>query len=128
MGRPRKDLRDVISRGAEDVTDVEPIGKSAPRSRRPAMPGEYPIRLGTVDELRIELGRVYKDARTGRIDTQDATRLGYLLDLVRKMIETDVIAKRIEAIEARAAQALPLDPRSGADGDADLVQPVARLD
>lgn len=36
-------------------------------------------RLNTVDACRIELARVYKDARHGRIDAQTAARLAYVL-------------------------------------------------
>lgn len=115
MGGPRKNLRKPLSGDELDLVDVGPGSKTT-------LPGRYPIRLGTVDELRIELGRVYRDARTGRIPTEEATRLGYLLDLVRKMIETDVIAKRIEAIEQRA-QAPALAVAEAGDAP-DLVRPV----
>ena len=57
------------------------------------------IRLNDAETIRIEMARVYRDMRTGRIPTQDGTRLAYVLDMVRKSHETCELQQRIEVIE-----------------------------
>ncbi|SEO38431.1 hypothetical protein SAMN05216404_11957 [Nitrosospira multiformis] len=57
------------------------------------------IDLHDAHALRRELASVYRDMRAGRIETQDGTRLAYVLDLIRKAFETEDIKKRIELIE-----------------------------
>ena len=59
------------------------------------------LNLTTTDDLRREMAKLYRDARNGLLPTQDATRLGYLLDLMRKMIETNDIEKRLEQLELK---------------------------
>ncbi len=57
------------------------------------------IDLRDAHALRRELASVYRDMRTGRIETQEGTRLAYVLDLIRKAFETEDIKRRIELIE-----------------------------
>ena len=49
--------------------------------------------------IRRELAALYRDARAGKVGTQDATRLAYILDLLRRAYETCVIQDRMEQIE-----------------------------
>lgn len=56
-------------------------------------------KLGTVREIRAELARVYRKAKSGEIDTTTATRLAYLLDLMARMIERAELENRVEALE-----------------------------
>jgi len=56
------------------------------------------IRLNDAENIRLEMARVYKDMRTGRIDTQEGTRLTYVLDMLRKAYETCELQKRIELL------------------------------
>lgn len=49
--------------------------------------------------IRRELAAVYRDARTGKIETQDATRLGYLLNLLGQAHERQELEARIETLE-----------------------------
>lgn len=57
------------------------------------------IDLRDAHALRRELASVYRDMRAGRIETQEGTRLAYVLDLIRKAFETEDIKRRIELIE-----------------------------
>jgi hypothetical protein len=57
------------------------------------------IRLNDAETIRMEMARLYKDMRLGRIDTQDGTRLAYVLDMVRKAHETCELQRRIEIID-----------------------------
>lgn len=65
------------------------------------------IDLHDAHALRRELASVYRDMRTGRIETQEGTRLAYVLDLIRKAFETEDIKKRIELIELTISRRRP---------------------
>lgn len=60
-----------------------------------------PIRIDLYNptEIRREMGKVYRDMRTGKIPAQDGTRLVYVLDMIRKAYETDILLERITLIE-----------------------------
>jgi hypothetical protein len=49
----------------------------------------------------IALANLYRDARTGKVDTSDAAKLGYLLNLIRQCIVDDDLVRRVEALEGR---------------------------
>ena len=46
----------------------------------------HPLKLATVEDCRREMARVYRDARSGATDTQDASRLVYILTSIAKML------------------------------------------
>jgi hypothetical protein len=59
-------------------------------------------RVGRLDHVRgvvKELGRVYRDARQGKLASNDATRLAYVLSTIRQAIETGELAARLDALE-----------------------------
>ena len=68
------------------------------------------LNLSTAAGVRRELARVYRDARSGALDAQDATRLGYLLMQIAKMIELGDLERRLEALESTAPAELPALP------------------
>ncbi len=57
------------------------------------------IDLRDVHAIRRELGSVYRDMRSGRITSQDGTRLAYVLDLMRKAYETGLLKDRVTLLE-----------------------------
>ena len=57
------------------------------------------IRLKTADDVRLELARVYRDMRAGRIEMADGTKLAYVLGQLNKSIETGQLADRLELLE-----------------------------
>ena len=59
------------------------------------------IDLKTIDDVRLEMARVYRDMRAGRILTNDGTRLVYVLGQIGKMIELHEIIKRVEKLEEK---------------------------
>ncbi len=59
------------------------------------------IDLRDTHAIRREMASVYRDMRTGRIETQDGTRLVYVLDMLRKAYETAVLEERIQKLEER---------------------------
>ncbi len=61
-----------------------------------------PIKLDSLRHLRDEMGRVYREARAGKIDTQDATRLVFVLGELRKLYEVIELEQRIDALEGKS--------------------------
>jgi len=58
--------------------------------------------LETLTDVRREMARVYRGMRHGRIDSQDATRMTYVLTQIAKIIQTAELEARIERLEAAA--------------------------
>jgi len=57
------------------------------------------IDLRDTHAIRREIATVYRDMRAGRIETQDGTRLAYVLDMIRKAYESAVLEERIATLE-----------------------------
>ncbi len=57
------------------------------------------IDLRDAHAIRRELAALYRDARGGKVRTQDATRMAFILDLLRRAYETSVLQARIEQFE-----------------------------
>ncbi len=60
------------------------------------------IRIGPLNSVGCvvtELGRIYRQARRGQIDTQDATRLAFILREIRIALESSDIERRLEVLE-----------------------------
>jgi len=57
------------------------------------------IDLRDANAIRRELGAVYRDMRSAKIETQEGTRLAYVLNMLRMAYETAVLEDRIEKLE-----------------------------
>lgn len=57
------------------------------------------IALHNGEAIRREMATVYRSARRGEINLNDATRLVYMLDRIMKAYETSEIEKRLDALE-----------------------------
>ena len=66
---------------AELVDEIEGL----PPSKTP----RYRCKLDTAGDVRRELAKLYREARSGLIDPAEATKLGWLLGEVRKTIEVE---------------------------------------
>ena len=67
-------------------------------------PSPCPGRLDTVTRVRREPARLYREARAGRLDVGDASRLAHILQILGRMIEGAELEARVEALErARGA-------------------------
>ena len=55
--------------------------------------------LTKLEHVRDELARVYRHARTGKIETSEGTRLTYMLIALSKIIEASDLEKRIDELE-----------------------------
>jgi len=62
-----------------------------PKSARP--------RLANIKDVRREMANLYKEARTGKIPTQEATRLVYMLISLGNMIKDSELEDRITKLE-----------------------------
>ncbi|HEV8714706.1 MAG TPA: hypothetical protein VGX03_17985 [Candidatus Binatia bacterium] len=56
-------------------------------------------RLDSLQAVRLELVRVYKDMRRGRIESREGTRLAYVLLAVARVLEQSDLEARIEKLE-----------------------------
>ena len=57
--------------------------------------------LTKIEHIRDELARVYRHARAGKIETQEATRLTYILNILARIIESSELEERIGALEEK---------------------------
>lgn len=56
-------------------------------------------RLNTVNEVRREMARVYREARQGEIKITDGSKFVYMLQVIGQTIRDTDLEKRIEALE-----------------------------
>lgn len=68
----------------------------------PPTPRRSRATLCTLDDVAVELARLYRRAERGQIHTADASRLAYILTSLGKVIEASVIEARLTALEAIA--------------------------
>ena len=59
------------------------------------------IDLKHIDDVRLEMAKVYRDMKQQKIPAHDGTRLVYVLTQIGKMIELHDIEKRVNTIEER---------------------------
>lgn len=57
------------------------------------------IDLATVDDVRLEMARTYREMKSGSIQTSDGTKLIYVLCQIAKMIELYDIENRLTLLE-----------------------------
>ena len=58
-----------------------------------------PVNLHNLEAVRREMARVYRDMRTRKIDSQDGTRLVYVLSQIAKVHEIAVLEKKVAELE-----------------------------
>ena len=64
-------------------------------------------RLDTVGSIVSEMGRLYRQARRGEINSADASRLASILALMRQGLEASDLEKRLAALETEDNQPAP---------------------
>lgn len=64
------------------------------------LPPVTKINLHDAHAIRRELASVYRDMRAGKVETQDGTRLGYMLNLLLRAYETSILQDKIDIIES----------------------------
>lgn len=75
------------------VTIYEPTNLIEPTPRE--------IHLKTIDHVRLEMAKVYRDMKLQKIPSHDGTRLVYVLAQIGKMIEIHEIEKRVSQLEEK---------------------------
>ena len=70
-----------------------------PRRRR--------AQLDKLEGVRVEMSRVYREMESGQRDSQDGSRLVYVLTQIAKVLELTEIERRLIILEARANGQLP---------------------
>jgi hypothetical protein len=79
---------------------VEIDGATGEVETLPPQKGQrYRAKLDTLADVKREMAKVYREARSGLVDVQDATKLTWCLQAVGKVIEGSDLEKRIEALE-----------------------------
>lgn len=63
-------------------------------------PRSKSLPLTKMGHIRYEMAAVYREARNGKIDLGDATRLVFILQALGRIIEGSELEARIEALEA----------------------------
>jgi hypothetical protein len=62
------------------------------------------IKLATIEDCRREMARIYRDAKAGKTETADASRLVYMLTAIAKMIEAGQIEAHSTAMKTNASK------------------------
>ena len=71
-------------------------------------------RLHTVGHIVSEMGKLYRQARKGEINSADASRLASILALMRQGLEASELERRLAALEAGdtgGQKTVPVPPR-----------------
>ena len=63
------------------------------------LPTPRRVDLATIDDVRLEMAKVYREMKSGDIPTQDGTRLTYVLSQIGKLIEAHELQGRVDALE-----------------------------
>lgn len=57
--------------------------------------------LKTIDDVRVEMAKVYRSVKAGEIDSQHGSRLVYILSQIGRLVEIHEIERRLVALESR---------------------------
>jgi len=58
-------------------------------------------KLESISDLAVEMRKLYRDARRGKIQTGTAAQLTYILNTLKGFIESSDLEKRVQAVEAQ---------------------------
>lgn len=61
----------------------------------------YRCKLDSLLDIKQEMSKVYREARSGVVDVQDASRLVYMLGTIGKIVEVNDFEKRISLLEEK---------------------------
>lgn len=64
-----------------------------------AAPPRMRLKLKTIDDVRAEMARLYREGKAGLRDVADVSRLANVLALLGRLIEGSDLEKRLSAIE-----------------------------
>ena len=64
-----------------------------------ATPPRLRLKLNSIDDVKAEMARLYREGKAGQRDVQDVSRLANVLALLARMIESGDLERRIAALE-----------------------------
>lgn len=64
-------------------------------------PSRLRLKLSTVGDVSRELARLYREAKAGRRDVADASKLANMLSTLGRLIEGAELERRVEELERR---------------------------
>ena len=88
-----------MTRSSDDKTPATIDGKSGA-----VMPTPPRIDLKTIDDIRLEMARVYREMKAGSIEKVDGTKLVYVLSQLGRLIEVHEIERRVLELEERISK------------------------
>ncbi len=59
----------------------------------------YRCKLDTMQDVKREMAKVYREARSGMLDVADGSKLVYMLGTIGKVIEGSDLEQRVEVLE-----------------------------
>lgn len=95
----------IESYGATDEGDFVIDGASGlPVPPTPARKREKFIPLSTLDDVKMELARLYRQTKAGKVATSDASRLAFILNSLGRVIVDADLEQRIQQLEQSIAE------------------------
>jgi hypothetical protein len=85
--------------------DPSPVQPDRPETRAAPHSVSTPprvTRLKSLDDVRVELGKVYREARIGRLEMGEAKGLAYLLSIMSALLKETALEGRVSALEQAA--------------------------
>jgi hypothetical protein len=64
-----------------------------------SIPTPYRLDLKSIDDVRLEMAKVYRSMKSGEIQSSDGTRFVYVLSQIGKMIELHEVERRLSILE-----------------------------
>lgn len=64
-----------------------------------APPARLRLKLKSMDDVKAELARLYRDGKAGRRDIADVSKLANVLSIIGRLIEGVELARRVEQLE-----------------------------
>jgi hypothetical protein len=85
------------------MSELSPVEIDAATGQVESIPPEknkrYRCKLDTLAEIKSEMAKLYREARSGMIDTVDCTKLTYVLQQIAKITVDGDIEQRLEKLE-----------------------------
>ena len=85
--------------------------KSRANARKAGSPTPCRVPLRTVEHVRVQLARLYREARMGALPSSEATRFAYLLGQLRVTIADGTIETRLTEAERQLSALLARLPK-----------------
>ena len=100
-----KAVRKWVYRGVKQAELNGGMGVEVSEAKRTEAPrrGPYVTRkLDSLEGIRKEVLRLYKDARRGSLDTLDCYRMATVLGMAAKLLESSELEDRVNQLEKRS--------------------------